>query len=45
VRLFVGHYESVWMQRLRRVARRSRWFAIGLSLGVVVDVAVRVVVG
>lgn len=41
--LFVGHSESVWMQRLRTVAKWSRWFLLGLALGALVDVAVRVI--
>jgi hypothetical protein len=42
--LFVGHSESVWMQRLRCVARWARWFVLGLALGALVDVAVRVAI-
>lgn len=38
--LFVGHAESVWMQRLRACAGWSRWFVLGLMLGALVDVAV-----
>lgn len=41
--LFVGHSESVWMRRLRSVAKSARWFLLGLALGALVDVAVRVI--
>jgi hypothetical protein len=43
--LFVGHAESPWMARLRAVAAQARWLALGLALGAVIDVCVRLVVG
>ena len=43
--LFVGHAESVWMQRLRACLSWSRWLVLGLALGALVDLTVRVVVG
>ncbi len=42
--LFVGHAESQWMQRARSIAFWSRWFILGLSLGALVDLAVRVAI-
>lgn len=40
----IGHAESVWMRRARAVASWSRWLLLGLALGAVVDVVVRVCV-
>jgi hypothetical protein len=40
--LFVGHAESIWMERARWSAR---WFGLGLGLGVLVDLIVRLAVG
>jgi hypothetical protein len=40
--LFVGHAESPWMARARAVALWGRWLVLGLALGAVVDVVVRV---
>jgi hypothetical protein len=40
--LFVGHAESVWMQRLRACAYWAAWLVLGLALGALVDAAVRV---
>lgn len=43
--IFVGHAESIWMARARSVAYWSRFFVLGLLLGGLVDLAVRLVVG
>jgi hypothetical protein len=44
VGLFVGHAESVWMQRARAAAAWARWLVLGLALGALVDGIVRVCV-
>ena len=40
--LIVGHAESVWMQRARVAVTWARWPLLGLALGALVDVVVRV---
>lgn len=42
-RLFVGHAESVWMQRARAVVRLLPWLGLGLLLGALIDSVVRFV--
>jgi hypothetical protein len=40
--LIVGHAESPWISRLRTLADYGRFLVLGLALGAVVDVIVRV---
>lgn len=42
-RLFCGHAESVWMPRIRFVARLLPWLGLGLLLGAFIDSVVRFV--
>jgi hypothetical protein len=44
-RLIVGHAESVWMRRARAAADGGRFVVLGLALGAIVDLVVRLAVG